>query len=64
MKNYTVSLTINLEAKNPLEAAKEMANLYGNEQSMDLIYDVIDEETNESYTVDLSEEDEDAVLPN
>jgi hypothetical protein len=29
-----------------------------------MVYDVMDEETGEKFTVDLSEDDEDAVLPN
>jgi hypothetical protein len=63
-KSYTISVTLTDQAKvDPLEAAKDMANLL-KEEAHTLIYDVVDEETGEKFTVDLSEEDEDAVLPN
>lgn len=63
-KTYTVSLTgIEVQADSPLEAAHLMLELI-NEEGKYLIYDVEDTESNEKYTVDLSEEDEDVVLPN
>jgi hypothetical protein len=56
-------LQLSVQAENPLEAAKEANRLAFNEGDT-FIYDVEDEETGEKFTVDLSENDEDAVLPN
>ena len=66
IKTFTVSITFtDMIAKNPLEAAKKACNwLLENEDAKNMIYDVTDEVTNNKFTVDLSEEDEDAVLPN
>lgn len=66
IKTYTVSVTFtDMVAKNPLDAAKKACKwLLENEDAKNMIYDVEDEETKEKFTVDLSEEDEDAVLPN
>ena len=62
-KTYTNSLTLtDLMAANPLDAAKKMCRVILDE-AQNLIYDVEDEETNEKWSVDLSEDDEDAVLP-
>ena len=69
---FKVSLTFEcVDAKNPLEAAKTvlawLLNTSGNDflgGAERMIYDVVNEETEEAFTVDLSEEDEDAVLPN
>jgi len=59
---YKVSLEFNVDGENPLDAVKEIANIlttdiYG------LTYIVQNEETSELFTVDLAEEDVDAVLP-
>lgn len=63
-KSYSVSLTFtDILAKNPLEATKKILK-WIEEDANTMIYDVIDEETNDKFTVDLSEDDEDAVLPN
>jgi serine protease inhibitor len=63
-KCYSVSLTFtDILAENPLEATKKILK-WIEEDSNTMIYDVIDEETNDKFTVDLSEDDEDAVLPN
>lgn len=52
-----------IEAENPLGAAKEILK-WIESGAHRMTYDVIDEETDEAFTVDLSEDDEDAVLPN
>jgi serine protease inhibitor len=63
-KSYSVSLTFtDILAENPLEATKKILK-WIEEDANTMIYDVIDEETNDKFTVDLSEDDEDAVLPN
>ena len=63
-KSYTVSLTLtDQQHENPLIAVKEFVKAII-EDGYVLIYDVEDEDTGEKFTVDLSEEDEDAVLPN
>lgn len=64
-KTFTVSVTFtDMTAENPLEAAKKACDwLLKDNDASNMIYDVTDEETNEKFTVDLSEEDEDAVLP-
>lgn len=67
-KSFTVSVTFEcVDAKNPLEAAKIVAKWLVEDNdgnAFNMVYDVNDEETREKFTVDLSEEDEDAVLPN
>ena len=64
-KTWTVSVTFtDMRANNPLDAAKKACKwLLENEDAKTMTYDVMDEETNEKFTVDLSEDDEDAVLP-
>ncbi len=63
-KSYSVSLTFtDILAENPLEATKKILK-WIEEDANTMIYDVIDEETNDKFTVDLSEDDEDAVLSN
>ena len=67
IKTYTVSVTFeDMSAKNPKDAALKAAQwLVENEDAYMMIYDVIDEQTNEKYTVDLSEADDSiATLPN
>ena len=60
MTTFTVSLTINgLSANDPLDAAKRLQEFI---EEGDMIYDVIMEENGRKFTVDLAEEDEDAVL--
>jgi len=65
-KTFTVSVTFtDMVSKNPLEAAKKACKwLLDNNDAKTMVYDVMDEETGEKFTVDLSEDDEDAVLPN
>ena len=61
---YSVSLTFtDIDAKNPLEATKQILK-WLEDGANEMIYDVEDEISNEKFTVDLSEDDEDAVLPN
>ena len=62
MKNYKVSVEINLCGDNPLEVAKQLTEMIRDHES-DWQFYVQDEETNEIFSVDLQEEDEDAVLP-
>lgn len=66
MQTYTVSVTFNcMDANNPLDAAKKACQwLIENEDAKRMIYDVVDEKTRFNYTVDLSDFEEDAVLPN
>jgi GTP cyclohydrolase III len=66
IKTFSVSITFtDMVAKTPLEAAKKACKwLLENEDAKNMIYDVTDEQTNKSFSVDLSEEDKDAVLPN
>lgn len=64
MKSFTVSVRFEtVDAETPLEAAKEIAKWLLVDADT-FVYDVMDEETQNNVTVDLSEEDEDAVLPN
>jgi hypothetical protein len=61
-KTFTVSLSFEcVEAKDPLSATKKIIEWLNNVNSM--IFDVEDELTGEKFTVDLSEDDQDAVLP-
>ena len=63
-KTFDVSVRFtDIQAKNPLEAAKKIAQ-WLIEDSNEVVYDVIDEQTKKAFTVDLSCDDEDAVLPN
>jgi len=65
MIEYTVSLGgFSVSAETPLEAAKQLKKLLQEIDLDRLIYDVVDDESKQVYTVDLSEEDEDAVLEN
>lgn len=65
IKTFSVSLNFtDVIAKSPLEAAKIVCGwLLEENDAENMIYDVTDEGTNESFSVDLSEEDVDAVLP-
>ena len=63
-KHYTISITFtDQQYETPLEAAKEFANTLS-EEAFYYVYDVVDEDTKERFTVDLSEEDENSVLTN
>lgn len=64
LKTFTVSLTFtDMVAENPLDAAKKACEwILKNNDAENMIYDVTDEETLLTYTVDLSEDDENAVL--
>jgi hypothetical protein len=57
---FRISLEIELEADSPLNAAKEAQNLFRNDNWQ---YYVQDTETHQIFSVDLQEEDDDAVLP-
>lgn len=64
MKTYTISITFTYQqAKNPIEAVENFIE-YLKEDANSYIYDVEDEETGEKFTVDMSEGDEDKILPN
>ena len=65
-KLYTITLGgfSAQEGETPLEATKRFVEFLNTCNLNELIYDVEDDETNERFTVDLSENDEDAVLPN
>jgi hypothetical protein len=65
-KTFSVSISFtDMVAKNPLEAAKKACKwLLENEDAKNMIYDVEDEITGEKFSVDLSEDDENSVLPN
>lgn len=63
LQTYSISLTFtDISANNPLEAVKKILDWL--EDANTMIYDVEDELTGEKFTVDLSEDDADAVLPN
>jgi hypothetical protein len=63
-KTFEVTLTFtDIQAKNPLEATKKILK-WIEEDASNMIYDVKNELNGEKFTVDLSENDEDAVLPN
>lgn len=62
MKHYKIALEVELDAENPLEAAKTLER-WCKETEDQYIYVVQDDETDEIVTVDLTEEDEDAVIP-
>lgn len=64
---FKVSLTFEgVTAENPLEAAKQIVKWLQDQEggAENMTYDVINEVSKEAFTVDLAEEDEDAVLPN
>lgn len=65
-KYYTITLGgfTAQEGENPLEATKRFVEFLKDCNLNELVYDVEDEATGEKFTVDLSENDEDAVLPN
>lgn len=59
---YNISFEINYPAESPLDAAKQLQALL-EAQSNDWQYYVQNDETKEIFSVDLQEDDEDAVLP-
>ena len=59
---YKVSLEMIIEGESPLEVAKCISEMIMSD-ACELIYYVQNEETSELFTVDLGEEDVDAVLP-
>jgi hypothetical protein len=61
MANFRVILNIDIEAENPLEAAKELER-WSKEFDTHLSYYVQNEDTKEISSVDLDAEDEDAIL--
>lgn len=70
LKTMTKYYTITLggfsaqEGENPLEATKRFVKFLRDCDLNELIYDVEDDATGEKFTVDLSEDDVNAVLPN
>jgi hypothetical protein len=63
LQTYSISLTFtDIQADNPLEAVKKILDWL--EDANTMIYDVEDELTGNKFTVDLSEDDDNAVLPN
>jgi len=60
MKHYKVSFEIDVEDETPLGAAKEVQEMM---RTDDWQFYVQDDETKEVFSVDLTEDDEDAVLP-
>ncbi len=63
-QTYTVTLTFEgIDAKDPLSATKQVLK-WIQDGADKMIYDVENELTGDKFTVDLSEEDEDAVVPN
>ena len=62
MKMYNLSLEINIQANSPLDAAKELESMI-KEEGVCFQYYVQEDGCDEILSVDLAEEDEDAVLP-
>jgi len=62
MKHYKIVLEIEFDADSPLEAAKELQRRCKEDDDR-YIYVVQDDQSGEVVTVDLDEEDDDAVLP-
>lgn len=61
---FTVSLTFtDIDAKDPLKAVKKILK-WIEEDANSMVYDVINEITNEKFTVDLSETEGNEVLIN
>ena len=60
MTTFRISWEVELDAETPLDAAKKAQNWLRKD---DWQYFVQDSDTNEIFSVDLQEEDEDAVLP-
>jgi len=62
MKNYKVVYEIEIEAESPLEAAKQVAEWLKENDTSSMFY-VQGEDETKVFSIDLQEEDEDAVLP-
>ena len=62
MKTFNLSIEIQIEANSPLEAAKKLEAMLQDDPT-ELQYYVQEEDVPQVYSVDLAEEDEDAVLP-
>lgn len=62
MTNFKIALEIEIEAETALEAAK-ILHSWEQDPGNEWQYYVQNTETDEIFSVDLSEEDEDAVLP-
>jgi hypothetical protein len=60
--NYKVVYEIEIEADSPLEAAKQVAEWLKENDTSSMFY-VQAEDDNKVFSIDLEEEDEDAVLP-
>jgi hypothetical protein len=65
-KLYTITLGgfTSQEGETPLEATKRFVEFLKGCNLNELVYDLVDDETGEKFSVDLSESDEDAVSPN
>jgi len=63
MKHYKIVLEVEFDAENPLVAAKELERRCKEDDDR-YIYVVQDDQSGEIVSVDLTEDDEDAVLPN
>ena len=61
MNTFSVSFEIDLDAENPLEAAKKVENLIKENDGWQ--YYVQNQKTKEIFSVDLGEVDDEAVLP-
>jgi len=62
--SFKVTLTFeDIDAKDPLSVTKQVLK-WIQDGADKMIYDVENELTGDKFTVDLSEEDEDAVVPN
>ncbi len=60
--NYKVVYEIEVDATSPLEAAKQVAEWLKENDTSSMFY-VQAEDDNKVFSIDLEEEDEDAVLP-
>lgn len=60
-KPFNISVEFSIEAENPLEAAKKAEKMMRDKNELWQVY-VQDDETNDVFSVDLSENDLDAVL--
>ena len=65
MSEYKVSWEIDIDADNPLDAAYQCLQIFEDmdEDSLAKQFYIQSEDTGEIFSVDLSEKDEDAVLP-
>ena len=62
-KSYKVVYEIQVDANGPLEAAKCVHNLLKDGHSFNPQFYIQEEDSTDLFSVDLEEEDEDAVLP-